>query len=94
VLVAGSIDRVDIELRRTRRQVPRASRPDAATGDRWYLMKNVPLMRLTYQMRLLACLAQQNAARLVVVLPSGTRLSADMQVFAHVNSVTIERAKT
>ena len=85
---------MDIELRRTRHQVPRASRPDAATGDRWYLMKNVPLMRLTYQVRLLAYLAQQNAARLVVVLPSGTRLSADMQAFAQVNSVTIERAKT
>lgn len=90
---AGSIGEVDIEFRRTRHQVPRAARPDAVKGGRWYLIKNLPVMRLTYQVRLLAFMAQQNSARLVIVLPATALLSPDMRVFARSHAVVVERAK-
>ncbi|HSR86437.1 MAG TPA: hypothetical protein VLM11_19850 [Streptosporangiaceae bacterium] len=41
-------------------------------------------------MRLLAYMAQENSARLVIVLPRRTRLSEDMRVFAQANPVRIE----
>lgn len=63
-------------------QVPRGSRPDAVVPGRWYLIKNVSLMRLTYQVRLLAYMAQQNSAQLVVVLPPADRVSMDLRAFA------------
>lgn len=82
---------MDIEFRHTAGQVPRGSRPDAVAPGRWYLIKNVPLMRLTYQVRLLAYLAQQNSARLILVLPPSARVSEDAQAFIHANSVLIQR---
>jgi hypothetical protein len=82
-----------MELRYTRHQVPRVSRPDAVGPDRWYLIKNVPLMRLTYQVRLLTYMAQQNSVQLVVVLPPGARLSTDMRAFIRENPVLIQRAR-
>jgi hypothetical protein len=82
-----------MELRYTPHQVPRGSRPDAVDSGRWYLIKYVPLMRLTYQVRLLAHMAQQNSARLVVVLPPAARVSKDLRAFARANPVMIQRAK-
>lgn len=84
---------MDTELRYTAHQVPRGSRPDAVGPGRWYLIKNVPLMRLTYQVRLLAYLAQQNPARLVVVLPPAARVSKDLRAFVRESLVMIQRAK-
>ena len=81
-----------MELRYTPHQVPRGSRPDAVNSGRWYLIKYVPLMRLTYQVRLLAYMAQQNSARLVVVLPPGARVSKDMRAFVRESPVIIQRA--
>ena len=83
---------VDIELRYTVHQIPRGSRPDAVRSGRWYLIKYVPLMRLTYQVRLLTYLAQQNSARLVVVLPRHARVSKDMRAFVRENPVIIQRS--
>jgi len=82
-----------MKLRYSAHQVPRGSRPDAVGSGSWYLIKNVPLMRLTYQVRLLAYMAQRNSARLVVVLPPGARVSKDMQAFVRDNPVMIQRAK-
>jgi hypothetical protein len=82
-----------MELRYTVHQVPRGSRPDAVGSGRWYLIKNVPLMRLSYQVRLLTYMAQQNSARLVVVLPPGARVSKDMRAFVRENPVIIQRAE-
>jgi hypothetical protein len=84
---------VDVELRYTVHQVPRGSRPDAVGPGRWYLIKNVPLMRLTDQVRLLAYLAEQNSAPLVVVLPPAARVSKDLKAFVRANPVVIQRAE-
>jgi hypothetical protein len=86
----------DLKLRYTRRQVPRATRPDAVDGDRCYLIKNVPLLRLTYQIRLLAAMAEDRSMRLIVVVPPSAHLSEDMRRFvaAARRSVSIQRAKS
>jgi hypothetical protein len=84
---------VEMELRYTVHQVPRGSRPDAISSGRWYLIKNVPLMRLTYQVRLLAFMAEQNSARLVLILPSAARVSKDLKAFVRQHPVMIQRAK-
>ena len=50
-------DRIHLMLmdsRYTRHQIPRGARADAETNDRIVLVKNVPLLRATYQIRLLA----------------------------------------
>jgi hypothetical protein len=73
-------------------QVERSTRPDAIDSGCWYLIKAVPLMRLTNQVRLQTQLAQQNSARLVLVLRASAQLSADMQAFAEANAVTILRS--
>ena len=83
---------MEMELPYTTRQVARGSRPDAVRSDGWYLIKRVPLMRLTCQVRLPSCLAQQNSARLVVMLPSSAYVSEDMQAFVQASPVTIQRA--
>ena len=69
-------------FRYTSHQVPRGSRPDAVSGRDWYLFKNVSLLRLTYQLRLLTLLASEEGSRLHVRVPEGYRLSADMRDFA------------
>jgi len=85
---------MDLELRYTKRRVPRATRPDAVSGKRCYLIKNVPIMRLTYQVRLAAALAQQRSLRLVVVLPKRSRLSGDMRRFVATHrGVSVRRAR-
>ena len=83
---------MDAGLRLTSHQVARGSRPDAVKDDVWYLFKNVPLMRLTYQVRLLAFLATQNSARLIIILPAGAALSADLRSFARQYKVQIDQA--
>lgn len=74
----------------------RATRPDAVDGDRCYLIKNVPLLRLTYQIRFLAAMAEHRSMRLVVVVPPSAHLSEDMRRFvaAARRSVSIQRAKS
>lgn len=74
-------------------QVPRGARPDAVRNNRPYLIKNVPRLRCTYQIKVLTALAEQGGQRLTVVLPQGARLSADLAEFvrAHKSAITIER---
>lgn len=83
---------VDVGFRLTSHQVARGSRPDAVKDGRWYMIKNVPLMRLTYQVKLLTFLAAKDSARLVIILPADAALSADLRSFANQNNVQIGRA--
>jgi len=72
---------VDPGVRRTRRGEPRCTSPDAVDGTKVYLIKNVPLLRLTYQVRLLADAARQNALEMIIMIPRGSRASADLESF-------------
>lgn len=72
---------VAVAIRYTRNNIARGCHPDVVTDDRCYLIKNVPLMRLTYQVRLLTHLAESRAVMLVIRLPAGSRLSRDLRRF-------------
>ena len=63
-----------MEYRYTRHQVPRGTLPDAETSGRIFLIKNVKLLRATYQIRLLAFKAEQSGKRLVLRVPKQCRL--------------------
>jgi hypothetical protein len=56
-------------------------RPDAVRGSQRYLAKNVGLLRLTYQIRLLAYAAAEDQGQLILVLPEASRLSNDLRQF-------------
>ena len=71
---------VDPGVRRTSRGEPRCTSPDAVDGTKVYLIKNVPLMRLTYQVRPLAEAAEQNALEMIIVIPRDGRVSANFRV--------------
>lgn len=72
---------VDPGIRRTSRAEPRCTSPDAVDGTKVYLIKNVALMRLTYQIRLLSDAAEQNALEMIIVIPRRGRVSADLESF-------------
>lgn len=82
------------DFRYTVHQVARGSRPDATVGTRWYLVKKVRLLRLTYQIRLLTFLARERDASLVIRVPRLARLSRDLQQFTkdHRSIVRVEKA--
>lgn len=89
----GRAEGDSIEYRYTPHQVPRGSRPDAVSGADAFLIKNVSLLRLTYQIRLLTFLAAERGSHLVIVVPKSGRLSPDLRDFVRANStVRIERA--
>lgn len=80
-------------FRYTRHQVPRGSRPDAETRDRIYLIKNVSMMRATYQVRLLPYRAEQAGKKLVLRLPKACTLGSDLSELRreHATSLVVER---
>jgi hypothetical protein len=55
--------------RLTRHQVPRGARADAESDQAIYLFKRVPVLHATYQVRLLAYVADQQGKRLVLRVP-------------------------
>lgn len=58
--------------------IPRGVRPDAETADRIYLIKIVPELRATQQIRLLAAMAALSHKQLVLVTPASCRLGQDL----------------
>lgn len=83
-----------IDYRYTRHQVARGARPDAVSGAKWYLFKNVSQLRLTYQIRLLTFMAAERAVRLVIRVPRSCQLSRDLRTFQkeHAAALRVERA--
>lgn len=58
-----------MELRYTRHQVARGTRPDAEIDGKLYLLKNVSILHATYQVRLLAFLAREKGKKLIIRVP-------------------------
>jgi hypothetical protein len=56
----------------------RGARPDAEAGDRVYLLKHVSRLRATYQIRVLAFLAEERGQRLVLQVPPACRFEPDL----------------
>jgi hypothetical protein len=77
----------------TKHQVARSTRADAETNDAFYLLKNVSLLRLTYQIRLLTFRAFSSRRKLVLRIPARCRLHSTLKDFQKEQSkiVRIER---
>jgi hypothetical protein len=70
---------------------PRGTRPDAETSDKLYLIKNVPALRATYQLRLLAFLAAQRGKQLVLQVPAACRFDPGLEAWIGRNPGLIQR---
>ena len=80
-----------MELKYTRHQVPRGSRPDAETIDKIYLIKNVSVLRATYQTRLLVFKAAENHKKLVLKVPRTCQFDASLKELIKMTGKTIKR---
>jgi hypothetical protein len=61
------------------RPTPRGTRPDAETCDKIYLIKRVPTLRATYQVRLLLFLAAQRGKKLILQVPAACQFDAALR---------------
>jgi hypothetical protein len=68
-----------MNLRYTSHQVPRGARADAETNDRIVLVKNVSLLRATYQIRLLAFKAQETRKKFVIFVPQACKVHGTLR---------------
>lgn len=71
----------EVELRYTKWQTARGVRPDALRDSERYLIKNVSLLRLTYQIRLLAYAAAEDGGQLILAVPKASSMSRDLRQF-------------
>ena len=68
-----------MDFRYTRHQVPRGARADAESGKRLYLIKSVPNLRLTYQIRLLTFRAMESQMTLIIKVPKGCEVHPSLR---------------
>jgi hypothetical protein len=69
-------------FRYTKHQVARGARADAESSSEILLIKNVSLLRATYQIRLLAFKAYETGKRLVVTMPKSGRIHSTLAELA------------
>jgi hypothetical protein len=80
-----------MQLKYTRHQVPRGSRPDAETMDKIYLIKNVSILRATYQIRLLVFKAVDGHKKFVLKVPKACQLHNSLKELIKMTGKTIKR---
>lgn len=68
-----------MQVRYTKHQVPRSARADAETFDRLILLKNVSILRATYQIKLLAYRALETEKKLVIVIPQHSKMDRTLR---------------
>ena len=73
------------------RPEPRGARPDAETSEKIYLIKQVPALRATYQVRLLCFLAVQRGKKLVLCVPSACQFDDALQGLLRARPDAVER---
>ena len=78
-------------MRQTKHQVARGTRPDAAKSNRLYLIKNVKVLRATYQIRLLAVKAETEGLKLVLVVPPACKYDRSLLDLINKTGQTILR---
>jgi hypothetical protein len=71
--------------------IPRGTRPDAETAERIYLVKNVTVLRATYQVRLLALKAAEHGKKLVLKVPASCRFEPSLEQLVARTRDLIER---
>lgn len=72
---------------------PRAILPDAVNNGAVYLIKACSQLRLTYEVRLAAFMAQQSGRHLEVVMTSDYQTAPALTAFAEKHGLTIRRHK-
>jgi hypothetical protein len=80
-----------MQLKYTRHQVPRGTRPDAETLDKIYVIKNVTMLRATYQIRLLTFKAAETRKKLMLKVPKSCQFHASLKELINVTGKTIKR---
>ena len=80
-----------MELKHTRHEVPRGTRPDAETIDKIYLIKNVSVLRATYQVKLLVFKAMDSRKKLVLKVPECCQFHASLKELIKMNGKIIKR---
>jgi len=74
-----------------RTPLPRGTRPDAETPRRIYLVKQVQVLRATYQVRLLALKAVEQGKQLVLQVPRSCRFDRTLADLAAAMPAVIQR---
>jgi len=84
---------MEINLRYTKHQAARGTRPDAETPDRYYLFKNVSLLHATYQIKLLTYFASINKKKLIIRVPKTCKATASLleMLRTHSKHIALER---
>lgn len=82
-----------MDFKYTRHQVARGARPDAESRDALFLIKSVSLLRLTYQIRLLAFRAADLRKKLIIEGPKECRLHPTLKSFANEHSKVVRVRK-
>jgi len=79
----------------TKHQVARGALPDSQDRQRICLVKNVTMMRATYQVRLLMFLASEAGKKLVIFVPQHCKLhpSLNRLIAEFSKTIYIERTK-
>jgi hypothetical protein len=79
--------------RYTKHQVARGTRADAERNGAFYLFKNCTLLRLTYQIRLLAYTAASRCGKLIIQIPRQCAIDPNLEEFQkeHSKIVRIEK---
>ena len=80
-----------MEWKYTRHQVPRGTRSDAETFDKIYLIKNVSMLRATYQIKLLAFKATENRKKLMLNVPKACQFHDSLKNLIKLTNNTIKR---
>lgn len=82
-----------MQFRTTRHQVARGALADLETSSRIYLLKNVSMLRATYQVRLLLYKAVQTGKKLVLRIPRACKLAPELAELRreHRSSILVER---
>jgi hypothetical protein len=82
-----------MHFRYTKAQVPRGAFADAEASDKIYLFKNVPSLRLTYQIRLLTFRATETNRKLVIRVPKRCKIDSSLRdyVTGFPKTIRIER---
>ena len=80
-----------MQFKYTSHQVARSARPDAETIDKFYLIKNVLLLRATYQIKVLMLKAVEKRKKLIIKVPSRCKFHKSLRELIKTIGSTVKR---
>ncbi len=84
---------MNLRVKYTKHQVARGARADGEDHSFLYLIKNVSMLRLTYQIRLLTFRAFDTRRKLIIRIPEASKVHSTLHEFQkqHSKVIRIER---